>query len=88
MTAVLREILRYPVKGLSPERLDRVRLEPGRPLPHDRRFAIARPGARFDGDRLLTAELTVKGGAVVWDRLGRAAQHWEKFPYKKRERPR
>jgi dihydroorotase len=45
-------------------------------------------GARFDGDRLLAAELTIKGGAVVWDRLGRAAVQWEKFPYKKRERPR
>lgn len=45
-------------------------------------------GARLDGDRLLTAELTVKGGVVVWDRMGRAATAWESFPYKKRERPR
>jgi dihydroorotase len=45
-------------------------------------------GARLDGDRWLTAELTIKGGTVMWDRLGRAAPHWEKFPYKKRERPR
>ncbi len=31
------------------------------------------------------AEVTIKGGAVMWDRNGRAAQDWKKFPYKKRE---
>lgn len=51
------------------------------------RFGFAdSAGARLDGDRLLTAELTIKGGTVMWDRLGRAATVWEKFPYKKRER--
>lgn len=45
-------------------------------------------GARFDGDRLLVAELTIKGGQVMWDRLGRAAPDWQNFPYRKRERPR
>jgi len=44
-------------------------------------------GARMAGDRMLVAELTIKGGTVVWDRLGLAATDWEKFPYKKRERP-
>lgn len=44
-------------------------------------------GARFRGDRLLVAELTILGGTVVWDRLGWAAPDWEKFPYRKRERP-
>jgi MOSC domain-containing protein len=34
-------IYRYPVKGLSAEKLDRVTLTPGECLPHDRRFAIA-----------------------------------------------
>lgn len=48
MSAVLREILRYPVKGLSPERLESVLLSPGRPLPHDRQFAIARGNVVFD----------------------------------------
>ena len=36
-------IYRYPVKGLSPEKLDRTTLAPGECLPHDRRFAIALP---------------------------------------------
>ncbi len=45
-------------------------------------------GARLWGDRLLVAELTIKGGQVMWDRLGLAAPDWEKFPYRKRERPR
>src|SRR3954451_18399555 len=41
-------IYRYPVKGLSPEPLDRTTLAPGECLPHDRRFAIALPSTRFD----------------------------------------
>ncbi|MCS7041555.1 MAG: amidohydrolase/deacetylase family metallohydrolase [Bryobacteraceae bacterium] len=45
-------------------------------------------GARLAGDRMLVAELTIKGGQVMWDRLGWAATDWEKFPYRKRERPR
>lgn len=41
-------IYRYPVKGLSPEPLERVTLTPGECLPHDRRFALARASTRFD----------------------------------------
>jgi len=41
-------IYRYPVKGLSAEKMDRVRLLPGECLPHDRRFAIALGSTRFD----------------------------------------
>ncbi len=44
-------IYRYPVKGLSPEHLERVTLTPGEGLPQDRRFAIARAEARFDPER-------------------------------------
>jgi len=41
-------IYRYPVKGLSAEKMDRVVLAPGKCLPHDRRFAIAPGSTRFD----------------------------------------
>lgn len=41
-------ICRYPVKGLSPEPLERVTLTPGESLPQDRRFAIAHASTRFD----------------------------------------
>lgn len=41
-------IYRYPVKGLSAEALEEVRLAPGECLPHDRRFALAQGGAPFD----------------------------------------
>src|SRR5438128_11928414 len=41
-------IYRYPVKGLSAERMDRVTLMPGECLPHDRRFAIALGSTPFD----------------------------------------
>jgi uncharacterized protein YcbX len=41
-------IYRYPVKGLSAEKMDRVVLLPGECLPHDRRFAVALGSTRFD----------------------------------------
>src|SRR5246127_5669544 len=48
---VVAEIYRYPVKGLSAERMDRVALMPGECLPHDRRFAIALGSTLFDPQR-------------------------------------
>lgn len=48
MATSIAAIYRYPVKGLSPEPLDRVALRRGECLPHDRRFAIALPSTRFD----------------------------------------
>jgi uncharacterized protein len=48
MAMTIAAIYRYPVKGLSAERLDRVALTPGECLPEDRRFAIALPSTRFD----------------------------------------
>ena len=48
MTATVIAIYRYPVKGLSAERMDRVSLIPGECLPHDRRFAVALGSTRFD----------------------------------------
>ena len=46
--AVLTHIYRYPIKGLSPEPLHEVSLSPGRSLPVDRAFALARPGGAVD----------------------------------------
>ena len=48
MPAELVDIIRFPVKGLSTEKLQRVRLTKGHGLPHDRRFAIARGDIKFD----------------------------------------
>lgn len=50
MSATVATIHRYPVKGLSPEPLDRVILSPGAALPGDRRFALARAGVGIDTD--------------------------------------
>ncbi|MEC9345294.1 MAG: MOSC N-terminal beta barrel domain-containing protein [Pseudomonadota bacterium] len=47
MTTVA-EIFRYPVKGLSPERLASVDVQPGTGMPHDREYAIAHASAQFD----------------------------------------
>src|SRR5262247_4612171 len=41
-------LYRYPVKGLTPERLDAVALEPGATLPFDRAYAIENGPGRFD----------------------------------------
>jgi uncharacterized protein len=48
MTPIVTAIHRYPVKGLSSEKMDRVELTPGECLPNDRRFAIALGSTRFD----------------------------------------
>jgi uncharacterized protein YcbX len=44
----VKEIHRYPVKGLSVERLPHITLSPRQGLPHDRAFAFARANAPFD----------------------------------------
>ena len=46
-------IYRYPVKGLSAEKMHRVALTPGECLPHDRRFAIALGSTPFDPEHPL-----------------------------------
>jgi uncharacterized protein YcbX len=46
--ATLQSIYRYPVKGLSPQRLARVRLAPGLTLPADRLYAIENGPTGFD----------------------------------------
>jgi uncharacterized protein YcbX len=48
MAATVESIYRYPVKGLSPERLDAVRLAPGKTLPADRMYAIENGPSGFD----------------------------------------
>src|SRR6266851_6920775 len=48
MVRTVTAIYRYPVKGLSAEKMDRVALTPSECLPHDRRFAIALGSTRFD----------------------------------------
>ncbi|OQW56747.1 MAG: molybdenum cofactor sulfurase [Proteobacteria bacterium SG_bin9] len=47
-SATIDSIYRYPVKGLSPERLARVALSPGQTLPSDRRYAIENGPSGFD----------------------------------------
>lgn len=51
MATTIAALYRYPVKGLSPESLERVALRRGECLPQDRRFAIALPSTRFDPQR-------------------------------------
>ena len=46
--ASITALYRYPVKGLSPERLDGVDLAPGQGFPIDREYALALPETVFD----------------------------------------
>jgi uncharacterized protein YcbX len=48
MTARLAAIYRYPVKGLSADRIETVDLVPGEALPFDRAYAIENGPGRFD----------------------------------------
>ena len=48
MSISIASLYRYPVKGLSPEPLERVVLAPLSCFPHDRRFALARAATKFD----------------------------------------
>ena len=48
MTVRVATLWRYPVKGLSAEPLERVQLDPGECVPHDRRFALACSSSCFD----------------------------------------
>ncbi|MCW0233123.1 MAG: MOSC domain-containing protein [Ferrovibrio sp.] len=47
-TASLLSIVRFPVKGLTPQKLDAAPLTPDQPIPGDRRFALAHGGSAFD----------------------------------------
>lgn len=47
-TASLLSIIRFPVKGLSPQKLDSAQLTPNQPLAGDRRFALAHGSSAFD----------------------------------------
>ncbi|MEO1207136.1 MAG: MOSC domain-containing protein [Pseudomonadota bacterium] len=44
----VKTIYRYPVKGLSPQRLDSTAVEAGKTLPFDRMYAIENGPGRFD----------------------------------------
>src|SRR5260370_30877153 len=48
MTATIQSIYRYPVKGLSPQPLPRVALEPGQTVPADRLYAIENGPSGFE----------------------------------------
>ena len=48
MPITIVQIYRHPVKGLSPEPLERVALTRGEGVPHDRRFALALATSQFN----------------------------------------
>jgi len=48
VTPTVAALYRYPVKGLSPDRLDRVTLDAGGTMPFDRAYAIENGPGRFD----------------------------------------
>jgi len=50
MAITIEKLTHYPVKGLTGQALDQVRLEVGQGFPGDRRFGFARPNSGFDPD--------------------------------------
>jgi uncharacterized protein YcbX len=50
-TPHLAALCRYPVKGLSPERLEAVAIEAGQTIPFDRAYAIENGPGRFDPEQ-------------------------------------
>ena len=50
MAPILEDIYRYPVKGLSGEKLDLAAIRAGETISGDRMFALGRPGLDFDID--------------------------------------
>jgi len=50
LSAHVSALYRYPVKGLTPERLESVSLAPGQTLPFDRAYAIENGPGRFDAN--------------------------------------
>ena len=50
MSNTIESIYRYPIKGLSGERLDRISLTAGSVIPGDREYAFARADVSFDPD--------------------------------------
>lgn len=51
MSATIAHIVRYPVKGFSPQPLETVELSPGSVLPFDRRYAVAHAASKYDTTR-------------------------------------
>jgi len=51
MTTTVQSICRYPVKGLTAEKLDKVEVTAGEGLPGDRHFAMAHANSHVDLDR-------------------------------------
>jgi uncharacterized protein YcbX len=49
----IHSLYRYPVKGLTPEPLDRVTVEAGQAFPFDRVFALAKPQGAYDADNFV-----------------------------------
>ena len=45
---IIKQIIRYPIKGLSGENLEEVFLEKDQVLPGDREFAFARSSVNYD----------------------------------------
>lgn len=71
----VRSIYRYPIKGLSPEALTEVELQAGGPVPFDRVFALARPGAPMDPDAPKWAKKSLFLMSMLDDGLSEVATH-------------
>jgi GntR family transcriptional regulator/MocR family aminotransferase len=65
-------LYRYPVKGLSPERVPLVDLEPGKPFPFDRVFALARANSSISQENPSWAKKAIFLMLMLEERLALA----------------
>lgn len=66
------DLYRYPVKGLSPERITEVELAPDRPFPFDRVFALARANSNISWENPLWAKKALFLMLMLEERLALA----------------
>ena len=73
--SVVRGLYRYPIKGLSPQPVPGIELEAGKPFPHDRIFAFARPGSPIDPEAPTWAKKGLFVMLMLDEELARVRTH-------------
>lgn len=77
MSIILKALYRYPVKSLSAQALDRVDIMADKPLPHDRRYAIAHGASRYDAAEPQWQPKAAFLALVRNARLAKLASHYD-----------
>lgn len=77
MSGTVTDVYRYPVKGLSGEKLTELDLKTSQTVPGDRIFALGRPGFQFDTDNPVWMPKTNFLALVRDARLAELSTHYD-----------